>query len=726
MTSSLPTQPAQPAPGSRLRPLAALARLAVVTGFPLCGTALAQTPAALPHTGTLSPVTVTDTSLAAADPRGQQLEKPFANGALGARAQLDTPYSTTIVSGEDLADRQVTKLGDVFALDASVTDNSNANSAWNAYLTVRGVPLDWQRSFKINGMPYVGYGNTLPYEQLEQVELLKGPSAFMYGFATPGGTLNYVTKKPPEQFFASIDLGYRSGHAWGEHIDIGGRAGRDGMFGYRLNLTHEEGKPSNAVGLNRNAVSLGLEARLTRALTWTFDGIYQDRNAWGQTPTFATYAIKGKQLPGFVSGRAGVFAGPDQHLYTNLQLYTTGLRYALNPDWTVSARYSFAKQWRNRNESTYVLQDAAGNYDDYRYYGIQGHQFNYVDAMVEGKFRTGPFAHQLVAGVSGQKQLNRYSRGTGRWFLLGTGNIFLPSTNVFYTPDGLSTFRAGDIVQKAAFASDTVQLTERWSVLAGVRYTNFSQHNYNRGGTIKSVYSKSGVISPTAALMFKPTPLATLYASYVESLEPGTQVTDPSLANFGQQLNPVRSRQYEVGAKTEQGNWTGTAALFRLERGAQYRQGNYMAQDGLEVYQGVELDGYTRIGQWDVKGSAMALRTRYARGAQNDGNRVAGAPSFVLAGAVGYRLPFVPGLRIGVDAKYTGSVKLRPAGDIALGGYTVFNAGASYTTRLAGRDITLRAVLSNLTNKRYWGFQYADYMQPADPRAISLNAKISY
>jgi hypothetical protein len=52
------------------------------------------------------------------------------------------------------------------------------------------------------------------------------------------------------------------------------------------------------------------------------------------------------------------------------------------------------------------------------------------------------------------------------------------------------------------------------------------------------------------------------------------------------------------------------------------------------VYQGVELDGYTRLGQWDLKASAMYLHARYARGVQNDGNRVAGAPALVLAGAV--------------------------------------------------------------------------------------------
>jgi iron complex outermembrane receptor protein len=63
---------------------------------------------------------------------------------LGSRKQLDTPFSTTVITGDDLAERQVTKLGDVFFTDASVSDNSNANNAWASYLTVRGLQLDWR------------------------------------------------------------------------------------------------------------------------------------------------------------------------------------------------------------------------------------------------------------------------------------------------------------------------------------------------------------------------------------------------------------------------------------------------------------------------------------------------------------------------------------------------------------------------------------------------------
>lgn len=310
----------RPQAPSRIRPLAAFARLAVVAGFPLCATAYAQTAteAALPA------VTVSakqDIEI------GQPLDKKTSGGALGSKSQLDTPFSTAVFTSDDLADRQVAKLGDVFFTDASVSDNSNATNAWAAYTTVRGLQLDWRNAFKMNGMPFISYGLTLPYEQLEQVELLKGASGFMYGFGNPGGTINYVTRKPTDTFTASAELGFRSSHVWSEHVDVGGRAGPDNMFGYRLNLTHEEGKPSNAVGLNRNSVSLGLDARITRDLTWTFDGIYQDRNSWGGTPSFYVGGIAPNgQLPSVISGRGGRYGGSDTHFYSNLQVYQTGLR----------------------------------------------------------------------------------------------------------------------------------------------------------------------------------------------------------------------------------------------------------------------------------------------------------------------------------------------------------------------------------------------------------------
>ncbi|MFL9948321.1 TonB-dependent receptor [Paraburkholderia agricolaris] len=658
----------------------------------------------------------------------QHLKEYVSSGALGARSQLDTPFSTTVVTSEELQDRQPSKLGDVFATDASVTDNGNAYNAWATYVTVRGMQLDWQSGFKIDGLPFNSYGITMPYEQLEKVELLKGLTGFMYGFGAPGGVVNYVTKKPPVSTtpIRSIDIGYQSAGVWSEHVDLGGRVGPNGMFGYRLNATHEEGKTYNEGNVRRDSVSLALDARITRDLKASFGALYQERHSSGIAGAISTAQYPGTSLPRTLSGGTGDLSGPDQHLNTNVQLYTAGVQYNLSPDWTLNATYSYSKSSRDRNESTYYLLNSAGDYTDSRFAGKEGHQMSLWQVSAEGSVKTGPFQHQLVFGAAYQRQTNDY--GANSFFgQLGTGNLYQPNTNTFDSAPNYYTYRNSDITQKALFASDTIQLTQRWSVLGGVRYTNYEQHGYSTTGATTSSYSQNGVVTPTVALMFKLAPTTTLYTSYVESLEAGSIVGD-TYANRGVQLKPLRSKQYEVGIKSEHARWSATAALFRIERGSEYaNSANVFTQDGQSIFQGVEFGGDVRLGSsWNVGGDLMWINTKYEKGAANNGNRVAGAPQFVVAGHAAYSVPYVPGLRIGADAKFTGNTNVRPSASLNAPGYLLVNLGASYATRIGGYDVTFRAAIDNLLNRRYWQYQYADYVTPGDPRTLSLNARIDF
>ncbi|KVX08588.1 ligand-gated channel protein [Burkholderia ubonensis] len=694
-------------------------RLAAVLAFAAASHAHAGEVAA--DAATLPAVNVTATH-----DSPQHLRDEISGGALGGLRQLDTPFSTTIVTSEELEARRPYKLGDVFAGDASVSDNSGAYGAWASYATVRGMQVDWQNGFKIDGLPFVAYGITMPYEQLDRVELLKGLGGFMYGFATPGGVINYVTKQPGAAPVRSIDVGYRSTNIWTEHVDLGQRFGPNGMFGARLNATHEEGKTYNDGNIRRDSVSLALQANLTRDLSVNFGALYQARRTTGQTPSIFMGGYKGVALPATISGGTTNLGGGDQYLNTNLQLYTFGAQYQLAPDWQLSATYSYSKATRKRNESTLALQNAAGDYTDSRYVGMEDHRFSQWQAMLEGKVRTGPFSHRIVLGAAWQKQANDYSTNSV-FQSLGAGNLYAPNPYRFDSPHGFVQYRDSEITQKSLFASDTIALTERWSVLAGARYMNYAQTSFKPTGGTNPGYAQSGVVTPTFAVMFKVAPAATAYASYVESLEPGSRVNDV-YANAGQVLKPLRSKQYEVGIKSEQARWSATAALFRIERMAEYANAaNVYVQDGEAVFQGLELGATAQLGrQWNAGLDLMLLDAWYAKGAANNGNRVAGAPRFVVAGKLGYAVPAAPGLTLGVDAKFTGATPLRAAGGIDAPGFLIVNAGASYLTRIGRHDVTLRASLDNLLNRRYWEFQYADYVKPGDPRTVSVSARIDF
>nr|WP_231602441.1 TonB-dependent receptor plug domain-containing protein [Herbaspirillum chlorophenolicum] len=406
-----------------------------------------QAPAADSQGANLPTVTVTGSG----DDK-QHLQTQSSSGALGSRSILDTPFSVTSVTADELADRQILKLGDVFFNDASVSDNSGGYSSWASYVTIRGLPADWQNSFRIDGKPFLSYAITLPYDHFERIDLLKGSSGFMYGFGSPGGLINYITKKPTDTPVRSVSVGYTSNNIWSEHVDLGGRFGNDQMFGYRLNATHDQGETFNEGQLKRDSVSLALDARLTRDLTWDFQAIWQNSNGEGQTPSITTSSLAGGSLPAVISGGNRNLIGAGQHIDTNFQLYQTGLTYRITPDWKANLSYSHSTSKRFRNEGIATLTDAAGNYTDWRSDSREGHVFDQWQAMLEGNAKTGFLEHQLVLGASWQKQVNDYS--VAQYYQqIGTGNLYTQNTNSHDSSTDLQTYHAGILTTPASLPS---------------------------------------------------------------------------------------------------------------------------------------------------------------------------------------------------------------------------------------------------------------------------------
>ena len=673
--------------------------------------------------GALPTVTVTGQAEA---PASLALRKAVATGALGARSQLETPFSSAVVSGQQLEERQASNLGTVFASDASAVTAGGSYTARPNYLLVRGLRLDDSLGAKVNGLPVVNYGIEMPYEHFEQVELLKGLSGFMYGFGTPGGILNYVTRKPPaEGTVRSVDLGYRSDSVWSQHVDLGGRDASQ-RFGYRLNATHEEGSTYNHGALNRNSVSLGLDARLTPDLLWSFDAIYQERRSTGQAYV-STNGYTGAFLPAAIDGRRNLSSSAESLADSSFRFVTTGLQYAIDRDWKLSANYSYTQTDKVYKEDYLYLTNGFGNYSNGVFDWSNSFGFHQLQVMLEGAARTGPIEHQLVFGA---QRIAQYTDtdSTGSFPRIGTGNLFLPNTNLYTVARTPRRYRAIDITQKAAFASDTLKFSDAWSLLAGLRYTDYEQLGYNSTGKLTSTYGKHGVLTPTVALTYKPAAGTAIYASYVESLEAGS-IVGGTYRNANEMLDPIKSKQYEIGVKTEHDAWSATAALFRIERAAAYvTADNRYVQDGLVRYQGLEFNAAVSPARgWTLGGSLMLLDADYRRtNSSKDGNRVAGAPRQVVALQASYDLPQVPGLTLGVDGKWVGRTHLKSSGSLAVPAYFVLNAGASYLTRMSGHPLTLRLRIDNLAGRKYWYAQGEDGLLVGAPRTVSLNARFDF
>jgi iron complex outermembrane receptor protein len=651
-------------------------------------------------------------------------------GALGNLKQVDTPFSTDVKSSEDIKDLRANNIDDVFKYDPAVSVVGTSATAENAALSVRGMQIDMLNGMKIDGQSFTGWDMDLPLEAFEQVQLLKGLGGFMYGFGAPGGIINYVLKRPTDDPYHAVSVGYQAAGVWTESVDLGGRFGNDNRFGYRLNAVNEDGNTAEANGhIRRQVASLALDFRITPDLTFTTDVLYQKTKQTGTLFGIMLYG-NGVAVPD-ASTATRLLTQPQNWYETETTSIGTGLQYRISDDWKASINYRFSKLNRYNQDSLLAISDVQGDYTNTLYSALTRYFYSDVTAMVQGKFATGFVKHDVVLGAEYSSQTAEYDNETG-WnsgYDIGTGNIYTPIA--LYNPDvalNETLYRERTNTQASLFASDTMQFTDRLSALVGLRYTQYREDVYNPDQTYASQYSQNPV-TPTGAIMFKTDAYSTLYVSYVESLEEGGAASQFN-ANYPQVYGPLRSKQYEVGFKTDRANWGANIALFRVDRGYDYTNtANIYVQDGTERYTGIDASAwYAPTRDWRVMAGVLALNAKGV-GIDDpsvDGKRIYGTPRFQATARVEYSPPVVHGLTLDAGVKYTGNMALDAANQFIVPSYTTVDVGGKYETEIEGKSVLFRAGISNLLNRRYWTTAYGYYVLPGATRTILANATLEF
>jgi len=646
----------------------------------------------------------------------------MAVGALGDRADVDTPFSTRAITSEEMEDRQVLNLGEVFKYDASVVSASSAINEHPATLSVRGLRLDNLNGYKIDGLANVNRGTELPLEMFERVEVLKGLAGFLYGFGAPGGVANYITKRPTDDRMLSLAVGYDERSLLKQQLDAGGRWGENARFGYRVNLVHQDGDTRADQGaINRNALGVALDARLTPDLVLNLDTLYQHRRSVGGTGISTGNGFDlPRPLPGDTRLNSdGVVAD------STYQLASLSLAYQMAEHWraTLALRHSDSVLVNKKDQL--LLKNSAGDYNDSITASYQKYAFNQWQALLEGKFQTGSLSHQVVLGGM-VKQLRSDKPDNNPKVVVGSSNLYAPR---YYTTDSVNysgTLFGNDKTSEAAlFASDTISLNAQWSTLLGLRYTDYRDDS-KKLSTAPTVSFAKSPLSPTVALMYKPEAHSTGYVSYAESLEQSASAP-ATVKNFDASFPPIKSRQTELGFKTEQAAWRASTALFRIERGAQYTNAaNVFVQDGISVNQGLELNGSWQASkQLMLEASALKLRSTVTQAAPSVvGKRPWGALSDQAGLQVSYHLPWVHGLSLRGGLQHVGRMTVDSANVHELPAYTLFDAGLNYRSHIADRLVTWRANVTNLSNKAYWMLYQENALNVGAPRTLSLSVRV--
>lgn len=642
--------------------------------------------------------------------RMQGLEQAVDAGPLGGKAILDTPFSVTVVDAEEIELRQPQSIGQLFINDPSVFSFATAGTVNWWGLQIRGLGV---RNYYVDDVPLVLYwGGDYPLESVESVQALKGANGFMNGFGSPGGAISYRTKRPTEKVEVSTDIGWRGVSVISGGLDAGGPV--TDKLGVRLVIAGDKGEEYNGAEVTRGLVSIAADYEITPTLTWRNNVTFEDYELRDEPFHLYWSDYKDDRLPSIPGSFDNLRIDNSAYGY-DLWTATSSLEWQINADWSVDLSQGYTRKRHRSNKLFAYMQNEQGDYEAYRYQFGELDVVHFTQAIVQGEVTTGPIRHELVVGAS--HQIYESDFGFNGWDYQFTGNLFQRPT--FSLPGSANYGIEGSPYkerQDAIFASDTLHFGAHWQAIFGLRYTEYDLEDVDGNPATASGYH-TDALTPTVALLYKPTARTTFYASYVESMEGGSVIQDPMYANIGDVLDATVSKQYEIGAKHDGERLSLTAAAFRLERAATIDQDvgglTYLRQDGLTLYDGVEASGQYRV----TEDLTLGLGAIYLDASLEDvtpptppnpdirGNRPAEASKWQVVANFEYDVRAIAGLSLHGNVRYFGEAPTSDANDLIIPDYTLVGVGFQYRTEIGGRPVAFTGNINNLLNEQYWGLQ---------------------
>ena len=297
----------------------------------------------------------------------------------------------------------------------------------------------------------------------------------------------------------------------------------------------------------------------------------------------------------------------------------------------------------------------------------------------------------------------------------------------------------GTITQRKNFNTnivlgDNITFNEQWSALVGVNYASVENKTYNANNTLTpygtqiASYDKSE-LTPTLSLIFKPIEKLTTYATYIEALENGT-VVGSTYINSGEVFDPLKSKQYEIGAKySVNEKLLLSSAIFRIEKpnnmdentplGKKLTQNGELVREGIEILAtGKVIDSLTLMGGITYVSPKVEKATTKA----TEGKEATNVAKYQAKMYAEYRLPVEPKIFLNGGVYYTGTQWVDNMNTQKLDAYKTLDLGARYETKLDGLDTTFRIYATNLTDEKYW--ENTSYL--GDPRSVAFNVTVKF
>lgn len=533
----------------------------------LLGVATSLSTAVLADDGLIEEVVVT----------GQVLYRDQVNALKTPTPILDVPQSVVVISTEQIESRGYASITDIVNYVPGL--NSSQGEGHRDSVVFRGVRST--ADFFVDGVrDDVQYYR--PLYNVEQVEVLKGPNALLFGRGGTGGVLNRVMKKGAlgesfTQVSASVDTFGGAALQVDRNVDVSENTALRVNAAYESLENHRDFFDGDRLGVNPT-----LKLQLSQATTIDLSYEYLDHERFIDRgiPTGAN----GRPVEAFEDT---VFGDPQlntNELEAHLLKATMQHRFSQDIKGNLSAFYGdYDKLYQNFYVSGYDQVAAADQVTLDGYLDTTQRENLILSGNVVANLAVGSLTHTVLFGAeyidtsSNQDRYNAFWDTTSddnevfavnRPLALSRGagvNAGGAATRNDFTSD-LNDDTHVDVEVTSVYVQDEVTVSESIKMVLGARYDEFdiSVVDVANVGEVRS--RTDSEISPRAGLIYKPQENVSIYASYSESFLPRSGEQFANINGDKNQLDPDTYSNTELGLKWDiSGRLNVSAAIFEIE-----------------------------------------------------------------------------------------------------------------------------------------------------------------
>ena len=602
----------------------------------------------------------------------------------------DIPQSIQVIPQEVLEDQGVIRLNDALRNVSGVVAGSNDPRGQR--FNIRGFDSSsvLRDGFRLtNGA--AGNNGFPELVNIQQIEVLKGPAAILFGNVEPGGVINLVSEQPLDETAYTIDVGLGNRGLIEGSLDAGGPLDEDGRVRYRLNALRREEDYFRDFDTDVERVFLAptVSWDISDRTNLTLDFEFRDDE---RPSDFGLLAI-GEEVADVPLDR--VIGDPGDIFEGKFLRAGYKLEHNFSDNWKLR-NFGYFNRYESEFRGASALfggfNEATGD-TSFNFFSLSQPSDTYeVQTNVVGEFATGSIEHTLLAGFDFYR---REDDAIGRVdpFNSAPFNIFNPVYGLIARPadfDLLPTLldQESNLNSYGLYIQDQIALADNLKVLAGLRYETFDQENINRSTDLNpapgsETNTNDDAFSPRLGIVYQPIEPLSLFASYSRSFSPNAARTAT-----GDIIEPEEGEQFEVGARAEllDGRFVASVAYFDITKQnvATPDPNNFLFSiaSGEQRSRGVEVDLIGELSPgWNVVANYAYTDTEITEDNSGlEGNELFGVPEHNFNLWTNYDIQSGPleGLGFGIGFNAVGDRFGDNANSFTLEDYFLTNAAVSY------------------------------------------------